>query len=218
MKKLGGMTFILLLLFIGGCGSNEFESSSAEQTEGSEETNLEDQQQAPPIDSFLAQNYEFVETMESSSDPNDVSKVYRASGQSIGEVSNAITEQHTPREASHQAEDKQVLIYDSPTYFVVLTKDEQQPEDTMIELAEQQFVRDNFSPSFFDGLLLAWILDDVLDVDDWGKKQKQRCYDSTGNCYQGYGTTGSGYFGPSKPSSFRGYSSSVRGGGPGTGK
>lgn len=87
----------------------------------------------------------------------------------------------------------------------------------MVEISTYDFVRNHYSPDFFDGLLVLWLLDEVLDVDDWGKKQRNKCSSNQADCYRGYGSSG-GTFKTGGTSTVRGGTSSVRGGGPGTGK
>ncbi|WLR50208.1 DUF4247 domain-containing protein [Bacillus tianshenii] len=217
LRKLGILMASLMLVFVAACGGNEnvVEQSEPELFDSSGQS-VKEQQSA--LLQYVDKNYEFVEIINSSVNNNDVSKVYRATDKSIDQVATELQEQAVPREISERQNDKQVLIYDNPRLFVILTQDENEPANTMVELAEYPFVRDNFSPSFFDGLFVLWFLDEVLDVDDWGKRQKKRCYEANNNCYRGYSTTGGSYIGPSKKPSFRGYSSSVRGGGPGAGK
>ncbi|WP_456278009.1 DUF4247 domain-containing protein [Bacillus sp. AK128] len=162
--------------------------------------------------------YPFVDMVKSGSNQQDVSRVYAVEGESIDEVASYI-EGHVvsqPIEVSETKDQKKVIVYEQ--HFVTLTADPENATTTLIEIADYGFVRDNYQPDFFDGLLVLWLLDEVLDVDDWKKKQKQRCDQSTGGCYGSYGGSGGGYKGPIGQPSLRGGSSSVRGGGPGTGK
>ncbi|MGA9287515.1 MAG: DUF4247 domain-containing protein [Anaerobacillus sp.] len=164
------------------------------------------------IQEIVEDRYQLEDVVESSVDSKDVSKVYQAD-EDISTVASHLQEQIKPNEVSELKEGKQILVYDD--YIVTLSEDGDESK-TLVEVASVGFVRDNYQPSFFDGLLAYYILDQILDVDDWGKKQKNRCKNSRGNCYGGYVTTGGSYKGPSKVPSFRG--SSSRGGGPGTGK
>ncbi|OEH91843.1 DUF4247 domain-containing protein [Bacillus solimangrovi] len=249
LRGIGGTFVVILLLIVSACGTNnevsqfeepeivleepkQTEQKPTEPIKQQDEENSQEQVEQPVeeqvksydnVQDFIIDNYEYVETINSSTNSGDISSVYRANAKSLIQVSNDIVNQFLPRDLSDIHDGKQVIIYDNPQYFVVLTED---GEGTNIELAEYGFVRDNFSPDFFDGLLLLWVLDEVLDVDDWGKKQRNRCYEGYGDCYHGYGGTGgsvrskgsvSSKGSTSKPD-FRGYSSSVRGGGPGSGK
>lgn len=165
------------------------------------------------IQEVVEDRYQLDDVVESSIDSGDVSRVYTAEGKDIPSVSSYLQEQIKPNEVSELKEGKQVLVYDD---FIVSLTEGDNDSNTLVEVATIGFVRDNYRPSFFDGLLAYYILDEILDVDDWGKKQKSRCNNSLGNCYGGYKSTGGTYKGPSTIPSFRG--SGSRGGGPGTGK
>ncbi|WP_347549305.1 DUF4247 domain-containing protein [Pseudalkalibacillus hwajinpoensis] len=164
------------------------------------------------IQEIVEDRYQLEDVVESSVDEGDFSRVYQA-GEDIPAVASYLKEQIKPNEVSEVKDGKQILVYDD--YIVTLLKGEDE-SSTLVEVATVGFVRDNYQPDFFDGLLAYYILDEILDVDDWGKKQKERCKSNSGNCYGGYRATGGTYKGPSTIPSFRG--SSSRGGGPGTGK
>jgi hypothetical protein len=176
----------VLFLFLVGCGA----------------TNISDR---------ISEKYPLDDVVKSSTNADDTARVFLAKDQSISEVSSSIQKEVKPENSSEIKDKKQVLVYDE--YFVTLTEDEENPENTVIEVATTGFVRDNYRPSFFDGLLAYYILDNIFDVDDWGRKQSKRC---GGSCYGGYSKSGGHYKGPTIPSTFRG--SGNRGGGPGTGK
>jgi hypothetical protein len=163
---------------------------------------------------FVSEQYPLRDVVKSSTNENDLARVYLAEGKSIDEVAKNLQSKKAPKEISQKQEGKQVLVYDD--VFVTLTQSEENPNSTLVEVASYGFVRDNYHPSFFDGLLAFWFLNQLLDVDDWGKMQKKRCFDAGGNCYGGYNRSGGNYKGPQTPPSFKGYP--VRGGGPGTGK
>jgi hypothetical protein len=159
--------------------------------------------------------YFIYDTVSSVTDTSNFSEIYIAENQSIDEVIENLTTHQQPVEISEKKDGKQVLVYDN--LFVIVTADEDNPSNTLIELANNDFVRNNYSPDFFDGLLLLWVLDDLLDVDDWGKKRKKLCQQNPTNCYGGYVKSGGSFKGINKTPTLRG-SSSVRGGGPGAGK
>jgi hypothetical protein len=167
---------------------------------------------------YTQENYPLVDVVKSSVNDQDVTRVFKAEGATIENVASQIQDNVSiePVEVSEKIDDKQILVYDN--YFVTMTVDPENSSNTLIEVANYGFVRDNYQPSFFNGLLVGWVLNEILDVDDWGKKQQNRCKYSQGGCYGGYSVTGKGYKGPVGQPSLRGGSSSVRGGGPGTGK
>jgi hypothetical protein len=185
-----GTSFIIgIFLFLVGCGSTSILNS-------------------------ISDKYPLEDVVESSTDADDTARIFVAKNENLSEVSTFIQGQNEPNDASEIKDNKQVLIYDD--YFVTLTQDEDNAENTLIEVASHGFVRDNYSPSFFDGLLTYYLLSNLFGVDDWGKRQNQRCIGAAGSCYKGYNQSGGAYKGPTAPSTFRG--SGIRGGGPGTGK
>ncbi|MBD1380301.1 DUF4247 domain-containing protein [Metabacillus arenae] len=167
------------------------------------------------IAEFINNNYTFQDTVTSQENSEDFSEIYSAENKTIDEVARELQEYETPEEISDKNEDKQVLIYDEA--FVTLTKDENNDENTLVEIATYGFVRDNYHPSFFNGLLTFYILDRLLG-NNWANNQRNKCKNNPGACYGGYGTSGGTFKGSGKTPSVRGGSSSVRGGGPGTGK
>ncbi|MBD8067368.1 DUF4247 domain-containing protein [Bacillus sp. PS06] len=168
------------------------------------------------IGEFINNEYVIYDTVNDTTDNSNYSEVYFAEKLTIPEVVAQVTSHEQPIEISELIEGKQALIYDN--LFVIITEDPENPANTFIELANYDFVRNNYSPSFFDGLFLLWVLDDVLDVDDWGKKRNSQCKMNQDNCYDGYGYSGGSFKGINKKPTVRGGSSSVRGGGPGAGK
>jgi hypothetical protein len=164
---------------------------------------------------IVSEQYPLQDVVKSSTDANDVARVYVAEGKSIDEVAKNLQSKKAPQEISQKQGSKQVLVYDD--YFVTLTQDESNPNNTLVEVASYGFVRDNYQPDFFDGLLAYWFLDKIFGVPDWRDQQRKRCFDARGgDCYGGYNRSGGRYKGPQTPPTFRG--SPVRGGGPGTGK
>jgi hypothetical protein len=202
---------IVLCLLLSACGLDRGMPFS--DPSGS----LEEGMYGDPLELAEA-TYPLIDVVKSGTNQQDVSRVFAVEGESIDIVASHI-EEHVasqPVEVSENKDQKKVIVYDQ--HFVTLTSDPKKPATTLVEIANYGFVRDNYQPDFFDGLLVWWLLDQILDVDDWKKKQQKRCENSTGGCYSSYGGTGAGYKGPVGVPSLRGGSSSVRGGGPGTGK
>ncbi|UOQ46154.1 DUF4247 domain-containing protein [Halobacillus salinarum] len=160
------------------------------------------------IQNVVKQSFPLLDTVKTD---QGLSKIYVTRKLSLPEAADALSQQVKPQEISKRQEGKQVLVYKND--FVILQESQEQNNVVFIELASDQFVRNHYSPSFFDGLLAYYILDEVLDADDWFKKRKAKCQ-TQGNCYGGY--VRSGGFNSGKTGSFRG--SSQRGGGPGAGK
>ncbi|MGX4667998.1 DUF4247 domain-containing protein [Cerasibacillus sp. JNUCC 74] len=165
------------------------------------------------IAEFIDDNYTFQDIVSSQEDSSDISEVYIAEDKSIDEVVSELREHEEPDRISDRSDQKQALVYDN--LFVIVTEDEDDSDNSTVEIASQQFVRDNFQPSFFHGLFAYWLLDEILDVDDWAKKRQNNCRNSN-DCYGGYHSSGGHYKKSGGSKSIR--SSTIRGGGPGTGK
>lgn len=134
------------------------------------------------------------------------SEIYMTSEFNLREVEELITEEIPPTERGERQNDKQALIY--PDEFVILKESEEEAGLVLIELAEKEFVRNNYRPSFFDGMLAYALLNRAFGTNDWQNRQRDRC--ARDGCYGGYSMYGG------NSGSFRG--SSNRGGGPGVGK
>jgi hypothetical protein len=163
---------------------------------------------ANSIEQLVKESFPLLDTVQSD---QGMARIYMTTKLSLPEVSDALSGQIKPEEISERQEGKQALIY--PEHFVIIQESDEEPGLVTIELSSDQFVRNNYRPSFFQGMLAYYILDEVLDVDDWHKKRNRACKQN-GDCYGGYGMFGKYNSGGS--GSLRG--SSNRGGGPGTGK
>ena len=165
---------------------------------------------------YIGNEYIIYDTVSSATNSSNFSEIYIAENQAVGVVASNMIAHQQPNEISEKQDGKQVLIYEN--LFVIITEDEENPANSYIEVANDQFVKNNYNPSFFNGLFLLWVLDDVLDVDDWGKKRNIQCQQNPGNCYAGYGKSSGSFKGMNPIPTIRNGSSSVRGGGPGAGK
>ncbi|HET7578959.1 MAG TPA: DUF4247 domain-containing protein [Bacillales bacterium] len=193
MRKRSIGLLLLLVLVLGGCGNS--------------------------IQGVIAKKYPLKDTVQSSANSGDAAKVYLAKGQSISQVAQFLRQQKQPKKASGVKNGKAVLVYDNN--FVTLTKNKKNPDSTDIEVASYTFVRDNYRPSFFNGLLTGYFLSSLFNVPDWGARQSYRCQSALNPCYGGYRHSGGHYKGPRRPPSFRGSLSGpgfFRGGGPNVGK
>ncbi|MFC0522334.1 DUF4247 domain-containing protein [Pontibacillus salicampi] len=219
-RKVAFLPLLLsMLLLITSCAQGSFTNTNS-GISGSDTYEFPDEPEKSSIEQTIQQkSYASAKELVSSTFPlfdnvkgdnNDEARIYVTRQFTIDEVSSIVTEQFKPERESDNKEGKKVLIY--PDYFITLQQSEQNEDAVLMEIASDQFVRNNYSPDFFDGLLALWILDEVLDVDDWHKKRKNNCL--TGSCYGGY--SASKYKAPSQ-GGIRG-SSGTRGGGPSTGK
>ncbi|MCP1356513.1 DUF4247 domain-containing protein [Aneurinibacillus migulanus] len=94
-------------------------------------------------------------------DGKQQSRVYRAENKTVPQVAEELSEQKKPKEISKEDNDQMFLVYSDEWYN--LQKDPNKPEDTLIEVSNLEFVRQNYNPSFLEGYILASILDDLFD-------------------------------------------------------
>lgn len=201
MKKLFYLFILLPIILLVGCSTE----SSAYQTIYKDD-----------LAKYIQSNYPLFDVVASAVNSSNYSEVYVAEGKSIDEVTKELQSVKQPVKESDKKDNKQVLVYDQ--LFVILSVAEDNNGNTLIELANKEFVRNNFNPGFFEGMLLMRFLDDVLDVDDWGKNRRLQCRNFPEQCYGGFSSSGGSFKGYENRPSVRGGTSTVRGGGPGAGK
>ncbi|AVQ99636.1 DUF4247 domain-containing protein [Oceanobacillus iheyensis] len=110
-----------------------------------------------------------------------------------------------PENVSEEKDNQQIMVY--PNDFVTLKHSESDDNVILIEVASEEFVRNNYSPSFLQTYFTYRLLDSFLG-NGWSNRRARSC--QSGDCYGGY-KSGS-YGAPSRGSG------TFRGGGPGTGK
>lgn len=94
-------------------------------------------------------------------DGNSTSYVYRAAGETVPEVAKEISDQKKPDQMSKEDNERMFLVYDQEYYH--LQKDPNKPEDTLIEVDSQEYVRNNYDSSFLQGYLTASLLGSLFD-------------------------------------------------------
>lgn len=156
------------------------------------------------IDDIIEANFALIDSV--SGDGSHDAAIYATTVLQRSELKSVLTAALEPEKVSEVKDNQQILIY--PDYFVTLKVSDDDSDVTLIEVAGDEFVRRNYSPSFLSTYFAIRLMDSFLGVNDWGRKRARECKSS--NCYGGY--TGKGYGTPS-----RGHTS-FRGGGPGAGK
>lgn len=81
------------------------------------------------------------------------SYVYRAANRSVPEVAKELINEREPKQASKEDENQMFLVYSDKIYN--LQKDKEKPSDTLIEISNKEFVRQNYQPSFCKDIL--WV-------------------------------------------------------------
>ncbi|MGC4378730.1 DUF4247 domain-containing protein [Fictibacillus sp. Mic-4] len=109
---------------------------------------------------------------------DQTSYVYRAKNQTVPETAKQITEDRKPEQVSEENSDQMFIVYSDELYN--LQKDPKNPNDTLIEIDNKEFVKNNYDSSFLKGFIAAQILDHFFDLLD-------HSYGSHGGSYHGYG-------------------------------
>lgn len=111
-----------------------------------------------------------------SKDGGQTSYVYRAAGETVPEVAKELKDKKSPQQMSKEDLDHMFLVYSDQIIHV--QKDEQNPADSLVEVDSKEYVRQNYSPSFLEGYLLASLVGSLFDSSPLG---------GYGN-YKGYGS------------------------------
>ncbi|WP_229683029.1 DUF4247 domain-containing protein [Virgibacillus oceani] len=156
------------------------------------------------IDDIIEANFSLMDVV--SGEGNQSAEIYATTRFELSELEAVLSSAIGPEKVSEVKDNQQILIY--PDEFVTLKVSPDDSKVLLIEVAKDEFVRRNYSPSFLSTYFAIRFLDEVLDVDDWGKRRAKEC--RSGNCYGGY--TGKGYGTPKRGDT------SFRGGGPSAGK
>ncbi|MCP3030570.1 DUF4247 domain-containing protein [Halobacillus sp. A1] len=163
--------------------------------------------EATSIRSVIRDSFPLLDTVETN---DGDSEIYMTQELTLPETAEQLEKKIDPEDISDREEGKQVLFY--PNEFVILQESDEEPGLVFIEVASDEFVRNNYSPSFFQGLVAYSLLNSMLGSNNWASQRESRCQ-ASGDCYGGYGMYGGSNSGSG---SFRG--SNNRGGGPGSGK
>lgn len=220
MKDIGSVVLFsifaaFIAFFIFDSGEDTGSGISGTYEQGSYDSLPEEPSRGEVEDTLDSQSFTSVENMMEETFPQldtvqtdrGRAEIYMTSEYNLVEVEELIVEEVPPEERGERQGDKQALIY--PDEFVILKESEEEAGLVLIEVAEKEFVRNNYSPSFFDGMLAYALLNQAFGTNDWRNNQQNRCQNA-GGCYGGYAMYGG------NGGSFRG--STNRGGGPGAGK
>ncbi|MBY0599074.1 DUF4247 domain-containing protein [Bacillus bingmayongensis] len=94
-------------------------------------------------------------------DGKQESYVYRAANRSVPEVAKELIDEKEPKQASKEDENQMFLVYSDKLYN--LQKDKEKPSDTLVEISNKEYVRQNYQPSFLQSYIMASILNDIFD-------------------------------------------------------
>jgi hypothetical protein len=97
---------------------------------------------------------------------SQTSYVYRAAGQTVPETAKLLIEQRKPQQQSKDDTERMFLVYSDE--IIHLQKASDVPADTLIEVDSKEYVRQNYSPGFLEGYLLASVLGNLFDNGRYG--------------------------------------------------
>lgn len=210
MKKWSAfIVLIFIMILAAGCSSNDrgipedVEITASDIPEEPSKDEIIDKiknNSSNDIDDIIEANFSLMDVV---SVDADKAEIYATKRFELNELAEVLTAAIEPDKASEVKDNQQILIY--PDYFVTLKVSPDDKDALIIELAGDDFVKENYSPSFLQTYFAFRLLDSVFGGNNWGCR--------SGKCYGGY--TGKGYYPNGTPN--RG-SSSYRGGGPGAGK
>ncbi|MDI4650246.1 DUF4247 domain-containing protein [Cohnella hashimotonis] len=105
---------------------------------------------------------------------SQTSYVYRAAGETVQEVATALEAKKKPEQVSKDDPEHMFLVYSDQIIHV--QKDPNKPEDSLIEVDSKEYVRQNYSPSFLEGYLLASLIGNLFDSSRGGYYGDYRGY------------------------------------------
>ncbi|WP_176557812.1 DUF4247 domain-containing protein [Sporolactobacillus terrae] len=93
---------------------------------------------------------------------NQESYIYQANKQSVPEVAKKLSDQKKPDQISKSNNQQMFLVYSGELYDI--QRDKKNPANTLIEVSNKEFVRNNYSSSFLKGYLSAVLLDRLYQL------------------------------------------------------
>lgn len=93
---------------------------------------------------------------------NQQSYIYQADKKSVPEVARELSSQKKPDQISQNSDQQMFLVYPDELYD--LQRDKKNPENTLIEVSNKEFVRNNYSSSFLQGFLSGVLLDKLYQL------------------------------------------------------
>ncbi|SHN05728.1 DUF4247 domain-containing protein [Gracilibacillus kekensis] len=206
---------VFLAIILAGCGSNMsiFDETSAVVKEDLEVSESKDEiinklkSDNADVETLISNTFPFVDSVVGE---DTTANVYGTLQFEVEELADILADVKQPDEISEYKDGQQILVY--PGYFVVLKDSEEIDNATFIEVASEQFVRNNYSPNFLTTYFAIRMLDGIFG-NNWVSSRRNYC--SSGDCYGGYSTSRS--YNKGGVTKNRGLGT-FRGGGPSSGK
>ncbi|MFD2627884.1 DUF4247 domain-containing protein [Oceanobacillus kapialis] len=200
---------IIMLSILAACGPGGMEQdanvSAADMPDEPSKSDLTaaiETDNSNEIDDLVEAHFPLLDVVHGDTYEAEIFATQRFTKQELVDLFSSVIQ---PENVSEEKDNQQIMVY--PDDFVTLKHSENDENVILIEVASEEFVRNNYSPSFLQTYFTYRLLDSFLG-NGWSNRRARAC--QTGDCYGGY--TGSGYGTPSRGSG------TFRGGGPGTGK
>ncbi|UOQ50600.1 DUF4247 domain-containing protein [Gracilibacillus caseinilyticus] len=221
MKKISYAIGLLFLCLLVGCGSNSSSNLSAfNESNDISEDDLKVEESKDEVlnqlqnnsngnlEALISNHFPFVDSV---TGEDTTANVYGTLLFEVEELADILSEIEQPDEKSDFIDGQLILMYSNDN-FIILKESEEIPGATFIEVASEQFVRDNYSPNFLTTYFTIRMLDSVFG-NNWVTNRRSYC--SSNDCYGGYSTSRS--YNNGNLSTNRGMGT-FRGGGPSSGK
>lgn len=92
---------------------------------------------------------------------SQTSYVYRAEGKTVPVVAAELIEQKKPKQQSKEDPDHMFLVYSDQ--WIHIQKDEKKPEDSLVEVDSEEYVKRNYNPSFLEGYIVGSLISSMFD-------------------------------------------------------
>ncbi|PAD40358.1 DUF4247 domain-containing protein [Terribacillus sp. 7520-G] len=207
---------LCFVLILAGCGSSGDQSASVsdipDEPDKETVTSEFENSAGESIETLIDNNFYLLDVV--SGDRSTSANVYATRLYSVDELEELFKQTEGPDEISDKKNGQQIMIYDD--VFITLKPSEEDDDVTLIEVADRNFVRENYSPNYLNTFFTFALLNSLFGS-NWSQTRMDTC--QNGGCYGGYTSTyrsddGSGGTG----STVRRGTSSYRGGGPDAGK
>lgn len=196
---LTGLLFLIILLT--ACSSRGMQEEVSIKAEDIPEEPQKDEITAAingstnnEIDDIIEANFPLMDTV---SGESNNAEIYATLQFELPELASVFSTAIDPEKISEVKDNQQILIY--PDYFITLRESDEDQDVLMIEVASDEFVDRNYSPSFLGTYFSIRLIENMLGVNNWGNRQSRGGYRGMGDTPDRGNTT-------------------FRGGGPGAGK
>ncbi|MFP7492780.1 DUF4247 domain-containing protein [Terribacillus saccharophilus] len=206
---------LCFVFILAGCGNSDDQTTSVgDITEKDKETITSSFENSvgESIETLIDNNFYLLDVV--SGERRGSANVYATRHFTVDELEELFKQTKGPDEISDKKDNQLMMIYDD--VFITLKPSEEDGDVTLIEVADRNFVRNNYSPNYLNTFFTFALLNSLFG-NNWSQSRMDTC--QNGGCYGGYTSTyrsddnsgGSG-------GAVRRGTSNYRGGGPDAGK